>query len=481
MQLPNFAVDLDDETFEAARRRAQNEGKTLDQTLTELLTTYARSESGGSVTTYTVKRGDTLSKIARQVYGDPYKYPLIQQANNITDPGRIWVGQVLVIPPLAGAAPQPQPAPAPSPPPAPQPPPAPSPPTPAPSPPAPAPTPPQPVLADYVRAMPSGFRADKAKGLNMVYQFDLAGEGAWSVTVSNGVCTAAKGPAATPTVIIGMNGPDFIKLSQGQFNAVKAYQQGQVQVRGDLNVAAKITDIFGPWASFVGVTPAPTPSPSPPPSPGPTPPPAPQPGGPVNSTLLNGSFDDYQPYVRDGEAKFWKEPQFPEEYGAHWALDFISEGKGRVHMMNSGVFGKFTQKYFGGSGLDYHQHGRYSQVVTSRFRFDLVFRQTVAAQPGKTYTFSGMIVSFYKGTGGERKDNVIFKTIGIDPTGGRDWNSPTVVWGDRDGKDNEWRSPKFSVKAEANAITVFIRLENDQSDVGKTELNIVHLENFKLE
>ena len=159
----------------------------------------------------------------------------------------------------------------------------------------------------------------------------------------------------------------------------------------------------------------------------------------------------------------------------------ISEADRRIHPMDSAEFGKFTQKYFGGGGRDYHIHGRHSQVITSRYGFDLVFMQTVAARPGQAYNFSGSIVSFYKGTSGERADGKIFKTLGIDPTGGRQWDNPNVVWGERDGKDNEWRYPALRATAQAEAITVFVRLENTEKDVGKTELNTIHLDNFNLE
>jgi len=115
MTLQNFQFDLDDSIYQAALERAQNEGKTLESVVTELLTTYAGQEPEQVMTSYTVQRGDTLSRIARQVYGDPTKYPVIQKANNLTDPGRIWVGQVLVIPSLGGASPAP-PAPTPTPP-----------------------------------------------------------------------------------------------------------------------------------------------------------------------------------------------------------------------------------------------------------------------------------------------------------------------------------------------------------------------------
>ena len=50
---------------------------------------------------YTVKSGDTLSKISRQYYGDANEYMRIFCANRriIVDPDKIQVGQVLVIPP----------------------------------------------------------------------------------------------------------------------------------------------------------------------------------------------------------------------------------------------------------------------------------------------------------------------------------------------------------------------------------------------
>jgi len=52
---------------------------------------------------YTVVSGDTLSKIAKNHYGDAMKYPAIFDANKpmLTDPDKIYPGQVLRIPPLS--------------------------------------------------------------------------------------------------------------------------------------------------------------------------------------------------------------------------------------------------------------------------------------------------------------------------------------------------------------------------------------------
>jgi nucleoid-associated protein YgaU len=53
-------------------------------------------------TYYTVKSGDTLSKIAKEVYDDPMKYGVIFEANKpmLSHPDKIYPDQVLRIPQL---------------------------------------------------------------------------------------------------------------------------------------------------------------------------------------------------------------------------------------------------------------------------------------------------------------------------------------------------------------------------------------------
>jgi len=55
-----------------------------------------------AATFHTVERGDTLSKIAKRVYGNAMKYPVIFEANRpmLSDPDKIYPGQVLRIPSL---------------------------------------------------------------------------------------------------------------------------------------------------------------------------------------------------------------------------------------------------------------------------------------------------------------------------------------------------------------------------------------------
>jgi len=53
---------------------------------------------------YKIQTGDTLSKIAKQFYGDAGKYPIIFEANKevIKDPNLIYPGQMIRLPKMSG-------------------------------------------------------------------------------------------------------------------------------------------------------------------------------------------------------------------------------------------------------------------------------------------------------------------------------------------------------------------------------------------
>jgi len=57
-------------------------------------------QSGAQAKFYTVKSGDTLSKIAKESYGDPNQYTKIFEANRpmLKNPDKIYPGQTLRIP-----------------------------------------------------------------------------------------------------------------------------------------------------------------------------------------------------------------------------------------------------------------------------------------------------------------------------------------------------------------------------------------------
>lgn len=62
-------------------------------------TTASPTAGSNEAQNYTVRSGDTLSRISNRYYGDASYAKCIQTANNISDAGALQVGKSLVIPP----------------------------------------------------------------------------------------------------------------------------------------------------------------------------------------------------------------------------------------------------------------------------------------------------------------------------------------------------------------------------------------------
>lgn len=94
---------------EAEKNEIWNAIKTIpdwrNEIVADIKVTGGGAAGGGpavatSTRTYTVKAGDTLSKIAKELLGDANAYPRIFEANRdqLSDPDKIKPGQVLKIP-----------------------------------------------------------------------------------------------------------------------------------------------------------------------------------------------------------------------------------------------------------------------------------------------------------------------------------------------------------------------------------------------
>jgi len=101
-------------TIDVEGERATVEGKVATQEMREKIVLVVGNTAGiaqvddrleverkePEAKLYTVKPGDTLSKIAKQYYGNANQYPKIFEANRpmLKDPDKIYPGQVLRIP-----------------------------------------------------------------------------------------------------------------------------------------------------------------------------------------------------------------------------------------------------------------------------------------------------------------------------------------------------------------------------------------------
>lgn len=109
LEVQNLNITIEDDM-------AMVSGKALDQATREKIVLVVGNSEGISKVDdrmdvereepeaifHTVETGDTLSKIAKEHYGNAMKYPVIFEANKpmLKDPDKIYPGQVLRIPEL---------------------------------------------------------------------------------------------------------------------------------------------------------------------------------------------------------------------------------------------------------------------------------------------------------------------------------------------------------------------------------------------
>ena len=94
--------------------------------------------------------------------------------------------------------------------------------------------------------MPGAFRPDAAKGVDVVFQFCIAGEGGgdWVVAVRDGACKIEAGVHQKPNTTIKMDGADFLAMMSGKITAMKAYTSGKIKIEGDLMKSQLIEKLF---------------------------------------------------------------------------------------------------------------------------------------------------------------------------------------------------------------------------------------------
>jgi len=102
------------------------------------------------------------------------------------------------------------------------------------------------TVKEYFDTLAARFVASAAKGVNAVFQFELAGDGGgtYHVTVSDGTMNVSEGPAPAPSTTLKMSAENYVKLVNGDINGAMAYMKGQLKVSGNVMLAQKMQAIF---------------------------------------------------------------------------------------------------------------------------------------------------------------------------------------------------------------------------------------------
>ncbi|MEJ2170253.1 MAG: SDR family oxidoreductase [Desulfobacterales bacterium] len=94
--------------------------------------------------------------------------------------------------------------------------------------------------------MAAGFKADAAAGVDVVFQFNIAGEGGgdWFCVIKDGTCRIDAGTHEKPACTIRMAAGDFLAMMGGKLPAMQAFTTGKLKIEGDVMKSQLLEKLF---------------------------------------------------------------------------------------------------------------------------------------------------------------------------------------------------------------------------------------------
>lgn len=100
-------------------------------------------------------------------------------------------------------------------------------------------------------SMPFSLNKEAAKDANVVYQFNLSGDGGgqFAVAIKQGTCTVEEGVTPAPDVTVSASAADYINIVSGAYPFGLAFINGRLKVDGDLRLLLRMGKYFAPSQS----------------------------------------------------------------------------------------------------------------------------------------------------------------------------------------------------------------------------------------
>jgi 3-hydroxy-3-methylglutaryl CoA synthase/NAD(P)-dependent dehydrogenase (short-subunit alcohol dehydrogenase family)/putative sterol carrier protein len=103
-----------------------------------------------------------------------------------------------------------------------------------------------PDVAEIFSRMPEAFQADKAAGVEAVFQYCITGPGGgdWQVTITDAQCRVTAGKADKPTCTLIIGAGDFADMIGGRLDPMQAFTSGKLRIEGDVMKSQLIGQLF---------------------------------------------------------------------------------------------------------------------------------------------------------------------------------------------------------------------------------------------
>jgi len=101
-------------------------------------------------------------------------------------------------------------------------------------------------VGEIFDGMAASFKPDAAAGVDVVFQFKIAGEGGgeWFCEIKDGGCSIDSGSHAKPACTIKMAAGDFMAMMGGRLPAMQAFTSGKLKIEGDVMKSQLLEKLF---------------------------------------------------------------------------------------------------------------------------------------------------------------------------------------------------------------------------------------------
>ena len=100
------------------------------------------------------------------------------------------------------------------------------------------------TIDQIMQHMPEAFVPERAEGIQSNVQLDFGEAGIYVVHIADNQCAVTSGAIAEPDATMIASAETYIALIEGRADAMRAFMQGQLKVKGNLNLLLKFQALF---------------------------------------------------------------------------------------------------------------------------------------------------------------------------------------------------------------------------------------------
>jgi putative sterol carrier protein len=101
-------------------------------------------------------------------------------------------------------------------------------------------------ISEFMSRMGTAFNPEKAAGIDGSIQLTLTGNqpDEWFITIKDNQCTINQGMATSPNLTVSAESVNLMKIFSGELDGMQAFLQGKLRIKGDINLAMKLMNLF---------------------------------------------------------------------------------------------------------------------------------------------------------------------------------------------------------------------------------------------